>query len=134
MNPSLPQPSSDHPVPGGGGSWMLGRQTVTEMTGPKFSLNRNGEGGGCCGDRPVSTRFRKGLRWIAWLGCGWDGVGTGKTGWGIKSWFCCWWEPSSSRILSQVFDQYYHLKISTIVTETEAPIVWGQVTRLWRLQ
>jgi len=30
--------------PGGGGSWMLGRQTVTEMTGPKFALNRNGEG------------------------------------------------------------------------------------------
>ena len=23
---------------------MLGRQTVTEMTGPKFALNRNGEG------------------------------------------------------------------------------------------
>lgn len=31
-------------MPGGGGCWMLGRQTVTEMTGPKFGLNRNGDG------------------------------------------------------------------------------------------
>lgn len=32
-------------IPGGGGCWMIGRTTpVTEMTGPKFSLNRNGEG------------------------------------------------------------------------------------------
>lgn len=37
-------PSNMYWTSGGGGSWMLGRQTVTEMTGPKFSLNRSGEG------------------------------------------------------------------------------------------
>ena len=37
-------PSNMYWTSGGGGSWMLGRQTVTEMTGPKFALNRNGEG------------------------------------------------------------------------------------------
>eukprot|EP00913_Durusdinium_trenchii_P016820 g15810.t1 len=38
-------PSNMAWMSGGGGCWMIGRTTpVTEMTGPKFSLNRNGEG------------------------------------------------------------------------------------------